>query len=276
MRAFKLEEISLVDKPAQQGARAVLMKRSGSLYIPPTEGQKMDAVKKLFGDLDTLNRKMDAILKATARRDLRDNERANPYYVDQDEAEFEKEPEYEEEDYDEEDEYEVGKGRVHRPGRTAAQHEGDWPPGSDEDPAPGRHPQDGTCVDDYVSGDEMTPQRASAVLQPYAQHGEEEYDEEDEEDDAEVDEAVHKFADRLIKRFPRASNAVLAKTLAEAVDSTYVARHENFGREREYAKRAAAKAAPMYKEYTDEELEDRLEKRFGPGAVERARAMYSR
>jgi hypothetical protein len=268
MRQFQLEEISVVDSPAQKGAVATIFKRAGELC---TKGQTMTPFEKLQRDMATLNHRLDAVLEAT----------------------FEKE-------------------RVHRPGRTAAQHRGDWPPHSDEDPAPGKHPGNNTRVDDYVSGDEaskpgsneMTPERASQVLQPYADHSEEpeednpqtesdelfarlgEEDEGDEETDEEVVEREEKIAAKahdLMKRDPRMSpeRATAMALQRVAHGDVRVAREmrkmglPTFGREREYAKRAA-EAEPQYTTYTDNDLENRLEKRFGKSAVERARAMYRR
>jgi hypothetical protein len=261
MRRFQLEEISVVDSPAQKGAVMTIIKRAGELCV--TKGPTMTPFEKLQRGMEELNTKLDL------------------YFL---------------------------KERVHRPGRTAAQHEGDWPPHSDEDPAPGNHPRNNTRTDDYVSGDEsneMTPERASRVLQPYADHSEEpeedeprtesdelfnrlgdEEDEEDEETEEEVVEREEKVAAKahdLMKRDPRMSRerAISMALQRVAHGDVRVVREmrkmglPNFGTEREYAKRAAA-AEPVYKTYTDKDLENRLEKRFGNSAVERARAMYRR
>jgi hypothetical protein len=174
--------------------------------------------------------------------------------------EFEKEPE----GYEEEEDEEMQKERVHRPGRTAAQHEGDWPMGSDDDPAPGKGPPKNTRADGYVSGDEMTPERASEILQPYAQ------DEEDDDEDEQlqkVQAGADALAARLAKRFPRATNGAIEKAVEGAVHSTHASFDPVMGREREYMKRVVEKAAPMYKTYTDGDLVDRLEKRFRKAAV---------
>jgi hypothetical protein len=249
MRAFKLEEISLVDKPAQQGAVAVLMKRAASDKIMKRLGEmcvqeeeEMTEYELLQKQMRAIDSKLDAILKA-GPTDLRGVERATPYQVDQngEGPEFEKEPEDYEDEYevDEEDEDEVDKGGVPYQGKPRR---GDWPPGSD-DPAPGDGPPDGTRGDDYVSGDEsherkrpqMTPERASQVLQPYADGGEEDEDEE------ELEEGVHKLADRLAKMHPRATNGALQKTLEGALHAR-ASFNPRFGREREYIKRAQAQA----------------------------------
>jgi hypothetical protein len=270
MKAFKLEEISVVDKPAQAGAVATIMKRAGELCVGQGATAAMVQKETEMTDLELLqkqmrdcNAKLNRILKA-GPTDLRGQERARPYQVDQngEGPEFEKEPEdFAEEEYEEEDDGdEVEKERVHRPGRTAAQHRGDWPPGS-ADPETGAAPPKGTRVDNYVFDDEsneMDAERASEVLQPYAHGGEEDEDEE------EVQRAVGKLADRLAKRFPRASNASIEKMVEGALHSSRVAYDPRFGREREYAKRATARdQSNVRKGYSDEVLLDRLQKRFG-------------
>jgi hypothetical protein len=161
---------------------------------------------------------------------------------------------------------------------------GDWPPGSDT-PGSGRKPPKGTRANDYVSDDEsnehggeMTPELASEVLQPYADHSvppeednpktesDELYsrleDEDEEAEDEQVGKAVDALALRLAKRFPRASVAAIANTVDGALDGASSSR-SRFGREREYAKRAAvAQRQPIRKGHTDSDLFERMQKRF--------------
>jgi hypothetical protein len=260
MRQFQLEEISVVDNPAQKGAVMTIMKRAGELCVPPMKGQPMTSFEKLRREVAALNDKLDAVLKATARNgrtDLRDEQRTAPYrdeYQDEGEEfgeEFEKEP--------------IDTMHGDRK-RTAADHEGDWPGAGTEGAA--RQRRSNTRADGFVSGDEshgeMTPERASEILQPYAQDGE------DEDEEAKIDE-MEDVAKRFAERFPRANPDLVTKAAYHAVAD---ARPE-MGRERELMKRHLA-SQPVHKRYTDDDLLHRLEKRFGPGAVSRAVEMYRR
>ena len=54
MRTFKIDEISAVDRPAQAGARAVIMKRAGGRATAGAEagrrGEERDTDKSLHGE----------------------------------------------------------------------------------------------------------------------------------------------------------------------------------------------------------------------------------
>jgi hypothetical protein len=297
MRRFVLDEISVVDTPAQKGAVVTIMKR-GDMAINP-KGTEMTLVQKLQRQMAVLDAKLSAILKAGP-----DEYEVYP----KGQGEFQKP-----EDYEDEDEDEIEKERVYRPGRTAAEHRGDWPPGSGT-PGPGARPPKGTRADGHVSGDErggeMTPERASQVLQPYADHSiapeeddpntesdalwsrlEDEEDMDEEEMDEEMRSRIAAKADSLMKRDPRMSPTRAHMMAIERVASEAVAEADTFakrngeqpmarplfGRELEYQKRADAAAqakAHVRKGYSDAELFERLEKRFGPGAAERAVRQY--
>jgi hypothetical protein len=267
MRRFVLDEISAVDTPAQKGAVMTIMKR-GDVVINP-EGTDMTPVQKLARQMAALDAKLDAILKAQPT-----------------EYEF--------------DANEVEKAGVSYQGKP---HRGDWPPGSDT-PGPGNRPPKGTRADDYVSDDEsddhggaMTPERASQILQPYADHSvtpeeddpQTESDElyarlgDDEDEKDEVLSRVAAKADSLMKRDPRMSPRRAQMMAAGRVVSEYEAEASSFakrvgedyanrlfGREREYAKRAdAAARQSIRKGYSDRDLFKRLANRFGADAVAR-------
>jgi hypothetical protein len=254
MKSFKLEEISVVDKPAQAGAKMAIMKRGGHVVI----GVPSMTEEKFANTLASIDRKLDLFLKATE----------DEYEVYPRGQEFEKAP-------------------VPYQGKP---HHGDWPPGSDT-PGPGKRPPKGTRANDYVSDDEsdehggeMTPERASQVLRPYADHSvtpeeDEPQTEADElysrleDEDEQVGKAVDALALRLAKRFPRASVAAIANTVEGALDGASSSR-SGFGREREYAKRAAAQQQPIRKAYSDDSLFDRLQKSFPRVDVERHLMRY--
>jgi hypothetical protein len=150
----------------------------------------------------------------------------------------------------------------------------------------------------------MTPERASQVLQPYADHSiEPEEDDPNTESDAlwsrledeeeEVRSRIAAKAHSLMKLDPRMSpvrgHMMAAERVAneaEAEADTFAKRNGEqpmarplFGRELEYQKRADAAAqakAHVRKGYSDDELLERLAKKFGPGAAERALRQYSR
>jgi hypothetical protein len=220
----------------------------------------MTTIAKLQRQMEILDAKLSAILKAG-----RDGE----YEVYPEGAEFEKEPEEDDDDDDEPTSQNDGKGGVPYEGKPRR---GDWYPGSGT-PGPGK----------------MTPERASQVLQRYADHSndteeddpnnesdelyarleDEEVEKEEEED---LQEATHKFAQRLAKRFPRASNASLEKTLEGALHSSHAGFDPAFGREREMMKRAQAAAMQEHRRhngYTESELAARLHNRFGKAAADR-------
>jgi hypothetical protein len=257
MRAFKLEEISVVDKPAQAGALATIMKRAGDMC---TKGPEMTSVENLAKQMAALDRKFDLLfVKGKQReRDMLNRTPTRTKTGDEMEVwpegegpEFEKEPD-EDEAPTSEGEDDGGVPYQGKPRR------GDWPPGSDT-PGP---------------GGEMTPERASQVLQPYARDDGEEDEAAKAEDDEleELEARTHKFAQRLAKRFPRASNASLEKAMEGALHSSHASFDPTFGREREYAKRhdaAAIQHGKLSKGYTDRELIERLAKRFGADAVVR-------
>jgi hypothetical protein len=257
MRTFKLDEISVVDKPAQAGAVATIMKRVGDLI---TKGQPMTPVQKLRSEMAAIDRKLDRILKATDPRnrerrrpsvmtperasevlqpyagDLRNQPRGRRPKVDEEEyypeagEEFEKEPD---EDEDEDD------GIINTlrgdPKETTEDHEGDWYGAGTKGTA--RDHISGTRADDYVSGDESDELGT-------------------EEDEDELAAAITAKATDLMKRDSRLSPETAAMMAAARVTRTMPvgksAAHGRplYGCEREYRRReqdaAIAKARQQY------------------------------
>jgi hypothetical protein len=140
MQAFKIDEISIVDKPAQEGAVATILK--ADMPFKPIG----DAIMSAYDPAHIAKAAKDR-----EQRNLRNAPAEEVEYHDPNDAEseFEKEPTSEGED----------NGGVPYRGKPRR---GDWPPHSD-DPGSGVDHDEDTRTDGFTSGDEDEELRAAMV-----------------------------------------------------------------------------------------------------------------